>query len=100
MTVATEGEALLLVDLSHTGCAVESRDAFGLGDELYLTFTLDTCLSFIVPVRVRYSQVSRRPRLATHRYLSGFEFIAARQPDIHRIVEILLEACNEPLSVH
>jgi hypothetical protein len=55
MTVATEGEALLLIDLSHTGCAVESRDAFGLGDELYLTFTLDTCLSFIVPVRVRYA---------------------------------------------
>lgn len=100
MTVASEGDALLLADLSHGGCAVESRYAFGLGDELHLTFTLDTCLSFIVPVRVTYSQVSARPRTPTHRYVTGFEFVASRQPDIHRIVEILLEACNEPLSVH
>ena len=74
--------------------------AFGIGDELHLTFTIDTCLSFIVPVRVMYSQASNRPRVPTHRYLTGFEFVAARQPDIHRIVEILLEASNEPLSVH
>lgn len=100
MTVASEGDALLLVNLSHAGCAVESRYAFGPGDELHLTFTLDTCLSFIVPVRVMYSQISNRPRTLTHRFQIGFEFVAARQPDIHRIVEILLEASNEPLSVH
>lgn len=100
MTVSSERDALLLVDLSHAGCAVESRHALAVGDELHLTFTLDACLSFIVPVRVMYSRVSNRPRTHTHRYLTGFEFLAARQPDIHRIVEILLEACREPLSVH
>lgn len=100
MTVASEGDALILIDLSHAGCAVESRYAFGLGDEMHLTFTIDTCLSFIVPVRVMYSQVSTTPRTRTHRYIAGFEFVPLRQPDIHRIVEILLEASNEPLSVH
>lgn len=100
VTVMAEGDALVLVDLSHAGCAVESRYAFGVGDELYLTFTLDTCLSFIVPVRVMYSQLSNRPRTSTHRYLAGFEFLSVEQPDIHRIVEILLEASNEPQSVH
>lgn len=100
MTVAADSDALLLVDLSHAGCAVESRHAFGLGDELHLTFTLDACLSFIVPVRVMYSRVSTGPRAHTHRYLAGFEFVIAKQPDIHRIVEILLEACQEPAVVH
>lgn len=100
MTVASDGDALLLVNLSHAGCAVESRHSFGVGEELHLTFTIDTCVSFIVPVRVMYSQVSNSPRTRSHRYLAGFEFIAARQPDIHRIVELLLESSNEPLSVH
>jgi len=100
MTVASDGDALLLVNLSHAGCAVESRHSFGVGEELHLTFTIDTCVSFIVPVRVMYSQVANAPRTRSHRYLAGFEFIVARQPDIHRIVELLLETSNEPLSVH
>lgn len=100
MTVAADGEGLVLVDLSHAGCAVEARQAFSPGDELYLTFTLDTCLSFIVPVRVMYSRPARRARRAGLQHLVGFEFVVAKQPDIHRVVEILLEASDETLSVH
>jgi hypothetical protein len=100
MTVAADGDDLVLVDLSHSGCAVESRQAFQLGDELYLTFTLDTCLSFIVPVRVMYSRPARRLRPSGFHHLVGFEFVVAKQPDIHRIVDILLEVSDETLSVH
>ena len=100
MAVSADGEGLVLVDLSHAGCAVEARQAFRSGDELYLTFTLDSCLSFIVPVRVMYSRPSRRLRPAGLQHLVGFEFVVARQPGIHRVVEILLEASDTPLSVH
>jgi Tfp pilus assembly protein PilZ len=100
MTVAADGEGLILVDLSHAGCAVETRQAFRPGDELYLTFTLDTCLSFVVPVRVVYSRPAHRRRATAFQHLVGLEFVASRQPDIHRVVEILLEASDETLSVH
>lgn len=100
MTVSSDGDRLVLVDLSHAGCAVEARQAFRPGDELYVTFTLDTCLSFIVPVRVMYSRPARRVRPSGFQHLVGLEFVVAKQPDIHRIVEILLEASEETLSVH
>jgi Tfp pilus assembly protein PilZ len=100
MTVAADGEGLVLVNLSHAGCAVETRRAFRPGEELYLTFTLDTCLSFVVPVRVVYARPARRARTTAFQHLVGLEFAASRQPDIHRVVEILLEASDETLSVH
>lgn len=100
MTVSSDGDGLVLVDLSHAGCAVESRVAFTPGDSLHLTFTVDSCLSFIVPVRVVYSRPARHIRPAGFPYVVGFAFVAARQPDIHRIVEILLESAEEPISVH
>ena len=100
MTVQAEGDDMVLVNLSHAGCAVESKDAFTLGDELPITFALDSGAHFVVPVRVAYSRASTQPRNPARAYLTGFEFVVAKQPDIHHIVEILLEATNEPLSVH
>ena len=100
ITVAADDDDLLVAELSHAGCAIEARHAFRPGDELYLTFTLDTCLSFLVPVRVVYSRPGHRERRTGFRHVVGFEFMQSRQPDIHRVVEILLEACTETLSVH
>jgi hypothetical protein len=100
LTVQAEGDAMRLVNLSHAGCAVESRDAFTLGDELPLTFALDSGAHFVVPVRVAYSRPAMQPKNPAHACLTGFEFDTLKQPGIHRIVEILLEAANEPLSVH
>lgn len=100
MTVQADGDDMTLVNLSHAGCAVESKDAFTLGDELALTFALDSGAHFVVPVRVAYSRASMNPKNPAHVHLTGFEFVVAKQPDIHHIAEILLEAANEPLSVH
>lgn len=100
VTVASHDDALALVDLSHAGCAVESRVGFQTGDELYLTFTVDTCLSFIVPVRVMYTRLAEHLRPAGFPYVVGFSYVTAKQPDIHRVVEILLEAVDESLAVH
>jgi hypothetical protein len=66
---------------------------------LYLTFALDTCVSFIVPVRVMYSRPARRTLGSRFDHLVGFEFVVARQPDVHRVVEILLEASAARISV-
>jgi len=102
MPVSSDGDALMLADLSYAGCAIESRQPLHPGDEWYLTFTLDTCLSFIVPVRVVYSRPAHRERRPGFRYVVGLEFQPSKQPDIHRVVEILLEACHdiESPSVH
>jgi hypothetical protein len=100
MTLAADDDDLVLVDLSHAGCAVQARHAFSPGDELHVTFTVDTCLSFIVPVRTVYARRTSHGHAPGFAHLIGFEFVTARQPDIHRIVEILLEAMEEPLSVH
>lgn len=100
MTVATGTSTHVLVDLSHAGCVVQSRTPFQPGDEHYLTFVLDQCLSFVVPVRVVQSRPSRRSRPAAPRYLTGFEFVLEKQPDLHRVIEILLEASQTPLAVH
>jgi hypothetical protein len=101
MTVATDGDTQTLIDLSHAGCVVRSRTTFRAGEPLHLTFTLDDCLSFIVPVRVAYArrEPGRQTSLRPH-YLIGFEFDVRRQPDLHRVIEILLESTNVLLSVH
>jgi hypothetical protein len=100
MATALGGDDLTLLDLSYAGCAVRGCDAYNVGDETYLTFTVGLSLSFIVPVRVMYSRTTGSRRARPARYVTGFAFVAARQPEIHRIVEILLEASNAPLSVH
>lgn len=100
MSMAADGDDLILVDLSHAGCAVQARHAFSPGDELHVTFTVDTCVAFIVPVRTVYTRLTSHRHPPGFAYLIGFEFVTARQPDLHRIVEILLEAMEEPLSVH
>jgi hypothetical protein len=99
-TACIPGEdALELIDLSHAGCAAESRVAFQPGDEMHLTFTVDTCLSFIVPVRVMYARRAMLDRSSGLPYLVGFSYLSAGHPEIHRVIEILL-AAEAPLAVH
>lgn len=89
-----------LIDLSHSGCAIQTEVLFHPGDEFYLAFSVNDCLQFLVPVRVSYSRPAHRNLTGQPAFLTGFEYNASRQPDIHRVIEILLEAADTPLSVH
>jgi len=89
-----------LVDLSHSGCAVQTTDVFRRGDEFYLAFSVSDYLQFLIPVRVSYSRPALHAIAGQPPYLTGFEYDTVRQPDVHRVIEILLEATDTPMSVH
>jgi Tfp pilus assembly protein PilZ len=89
-----------LVDLSRSGCAVQTEVLFRQGEEFYLAFSVSECLQFLVPVRVSYSRPAFSASAGQPAFLTGFEYNDSRQPDVHRVIEILLETTDIPLSVH
>ncbi len=97
--IDADPEALSLVDISISGFSVRARRAFDVAAVMHVTFTIDACLSLIVPARVVHCRMAPS-RHQDGYYFAGFEFVHDQQPDIERIVDILIEAVAESPSVH
>jgi hypothetical protein len=91
--IDADPERLMLVDLSLSGFSVRSRRPFEVAALLHITFTIDRYLSLIVPARVVHCRTVPA-RMSKGPYFAGFEFVHDEQPDVERIVEILLQSIS------
>ena len=97
--IDADPEPLTLVDLSLSGFSVRCRRAFDVGAILHVTFTIDGYMSLIIPSRVVHCRTVPA-RMSEGPYFAGFEFVHDEQPDIERIVDILLQSISGDSARH